>query len=435
MDPLPEGTPKRDAPTSGNPFMTMRPRSESFSSVWLLSGALTLLLLSAAAGQDSMAVDSYGGFLELKGEATGRFHVADINGRITLVTPEGHAFFSLGVTHIQAIARPARGEPNLFLDRYQRDWTAVAPGVEKNLRDWGYNSTGYGTPAPLGKRIPYAEGIHTASTSMYFGPEQFSYPDVFDPAWQQGVKQTLRFKINAHKDHPNLIGFYWTDMPLWDLEYGKRSGKPNWVEAMKALPADAPGRKRYEQFAAAQGDRASDEKFLRLIAKTYYQIIGEETRRLAPDTLVFGERYGPNLTPSFVIEAAAPYIDAVAVQPYGNAFKAADFDRIHQASGGKGILICDHNISFPTEEHPKTMWTQLPTIAEVAQAHARYLNDALSKPYLLGYHRCQYIDRFTPHQGVLKQGLIKADGTPYAALVDSVAETNRAIQKRFATKP
>ena len=400
-------------------------------SPFAVSGFLFLLFLNAAVGQDPLAVDSYGGFLKLKGETTGRFHVAEVNGRTSLVTPEGHAFFSLGVTHVIAIARPAEGEPNIFADRFMRNWDRVAPEVNKNLRAWGYNSTGYGTPGPLGKLIPYAEGIPTAPTSMYFGPKQFSYPDVFDPEWQKKARQTLRSRINAIKDNKKLIGIYWADMPLWDLQYGKRSGKPNWVESMKALPEKAPGKQRYEQFVAEQGDKATDEEFLRIIARTYYKVIGEETRRLAPDTIIFGERYGPNITPDLVIEEAAPYLDAVAVQPYGNQFHTASFDRFHRVSGGKGIIICDHNISFPTPEHPKTMWTQLPTVKEVAKAHAEYLNDALSKPYILGYHRCQYIDRFTPWRDVLKQGLIQADGSPYEELVKSVAMTNRAVLERF----
>lgn len=365
-------------------------------------------------------------------EATGRFQLAKRNGRVSLIAPDGKPFFSLGVTHIVAIGAPTGGEPNVMADRFGGDWTAMAAKTNENLRAWGYNSTGYGTPRPLGKLIPFAEGIHTADTSMYFGNKQFSYPDVFDPAWKEKVKETLRKKIEPLKDNPNLMGVYWTDMPLWDLKYGQRSGKTNWVEAMKALPEEAPGRQRYETFLAEQGDKAIDEEFLRLIARNYYKVLGEETRRLAPDSIIFGERYGPNITPSFVIEEAAPWIDAVAVQPYGNTFNVRDFDRIHRASGGKGILICDHNISFPTKEHPKTMWTQLPTPEEVAQTHAKYVNDALSKPYILGYHRCQYIDRFQSHLGVLKQGVLKADGNPYEELVELLTKTNKEVLERFA---
>ena len=367
-------------------------------------------------------------------KANGRFQVAKQNGRISLITPKGDPFFSLGVTHIVAIGAPAKGEPNIMADQFDSDWLAMSAKVNENLRSWGYNSTGYGTPRPLGKLIPYAEGIHTSDTSLYFGNNKFSYPDVFDSAWQKKVKDTLRKKINAHKDNPNLIGFYWTDMPLWDLNYGKRSGKPNWIESMKALPENAPGRKRYEAFLAEKGEQATDEDFLRLIARTYYKTLGEENRRLAPNSIIFGERYGGVITPSLVVEEAAPWIAAVAVQPYGNDFNVTEFDRIHHASGGKGIIICDHNMSFPTKDHPKTMWTQLPTIKEVAQTHANYVNTALSKPYILGYHRCQYIDRYQSHLSVLKQGLIKADGKPYEELVNLLTNTNHAILKRFATK-
>jgi len=43
--------------------------------------------------------DRYGGYLALKGEATGHFHLDLINGRHFLITPEGHGFVSIGVSH------------------------------------------------------------------------------------------------------------------------------------------------------------------------------------------------------------------------------------------------------------------------------------------------------------------------------------------------
>ena len=91
------------------------------------------------------------------GKATGRFQVAKMNGRASLVTPEGKAFFSLGVTHIVAIGAPAKDEPNVLVDRFGGDWSVMASKANENLRSWGYNSTGYGTPRPLGQLIPYVE--------------------------------------------------------------------------------------------------------------------------------------------------------------------------------------------------------------------------------------------------------------------------------------
>src|ERR1035437_6664305 len=44
--------------------------------------------------------DTYGGWMNLKGEKTGYFHTQQINGRWWLVTPEGNAFFSKGVDNV-----------------------------------------------------------------------------------------------------------------------------------------------------------------------------------------------------------------------------------------------------------------------------------------------------------------------------------------------
>ena len=77
------------------------------------------------------------------------------------------------------------------------------------------------------------------------------------------------------------------------------------------------------------------------------------------------------------------------------------------------------------------MWPQLGSEEAAGKAYARYLQDAFSRPYIIGYHRCQYIDRFVPRLGILKQGLIREDETPYATLIAYVRQANREIQRRF----
>ncbi len=69
--------------------------------------------------------------------ASGRFQVAKRNGRTMLVTPDGHPFFSLGVTHIVAIGAPARDEPNVLANRFSDDWSVMAQKTNENLRGWG----------------------------------------------------------------------------------------------------------------------------------------------------------------------------------------------------------------------------------------------------------------------------------------------------------
>ena len=59
-------------------------------------------------------------------KASGRFQVAKKNDRISLITPDGDAFFSLGVTHIVAMGSNSAKEPNLLADHYDGNWSAMA---------------------------------------------------------------------------------------------------------------------------------------------------------------------------------------------------------------------------------------------------------------------------------------------------------------------
>ncbi|MEM0969592.1 MAG: hypothetical protein AAGJ31_09600, partial [Verrucomicrobiota bacterium] len=67
-------------------------------SLWVLA---VLALTFAASGGLAAEVfpgkegfDRYGGYLAVKGEATGRFHLEKIDGRHFLITPDGHGFLS-----------------------------------------------------------------------------------------------------------------------------------------------------------------------------------------------------------------------------------------------------------------------------------------------------------------------------------------------------
>ena len=97
----------------------------------------------------------------------------------------------------------------------------------------------------------------------------------------------------------------------------------------------------------------------------------------------------------------------------------------------KPILICDHAISFPTARYPETGWPKCANEADAARAYQEYLQEAFAQPYMLGYHRCHYMDRFSKSNGVLMQGLVREDATPYSTLVEGVRRTNCATLETF----
>lgn len=377
--------------------------------------------------------DSYGGYLNFKGEATGRFHLEQFDGRHMLVTPEGHGFISLGVTHTVGLNHPKDSRCDYLQENFGGDWEKASAEIEAHFRQWGYNSLGYGSHESTRKVLPYFAGCNPTAVSTWRG-KQIQFPDVFGQAWKQEARACIQEMVDAYGTQTNLIGIYWTDIPAWDLKQSKRAAGLTWEDAIRELPEDAPGKQRYKQFLRENGADASDEDFLVLIAREVYSTIGPITRELAPNALIFGERYAGWALPWRVIQEALPWIDVVSVQPYPAKYPTADFERLYRETG-KPVMVCDHNISFNTPEHSNVMWETLPDVDQVGEAYARYLDEGFSTPYLIGYNKCQYIDRFTSRNNELKQGLLQVDGTPYPEWVDWVQKVNWGIHARFVGFP
>ena len=64
-------------------------------------------------------------------------------------------------------------------------------------------------------------------------------------------------------------------------------------------------------------------------------------------------------------------------------------------------------------------------------AYEQYLKDAFEKSYIIGYQRCQYIDRYADGAGMLKQGIVREDGTAYKTLTQAFRQANLQALERF----
>ena len=350
--------------------------------------------------------------------AEGVFRLSKVHGRDCLIDPAGKPFLSLGINHIR----------NVLQGDFSHNQQQACEEAYDNLRAWGFNTAGYGAPDSLTQMIPYLSPMYLTKNSNYLSDTQFSYPDIFDPAIQAKIRERIRFNISKQEGNPNLIGYYWTDTPQWDLTRSSTKRRTNWVSTIRDLPNSAPGIQRYKKFLAEGG--VEDYEFLRLIARELYKILGEETKRCAPRSLIFGERYLAGDHPDCVVEEALPYIDVLSIQPGGAKFQTSYFDELHQKFK-KPIILCDHQSSFPTPAYPKTMWEQMESEEAAGQAYEQYVKAAFSKPYIIGYQRCQYIDRFEKERGILKQGLIREDQTVYKNVVQHITEANKAVIKQF----
>ena len=311
--------------------------------------------------------------------------LAERDGRMCLLTPEGKPFLMLGISHVGGAFGKAPGE----------DRATLKDKIERELRGWGFNTV---PSSEFWDRFPFIVPL-----DRLVGAGESRFEDVFDPAFKARLRKKISDACAKTKDNPRCIGYWWTDIPPWPLTSKRKFGK-NWVEFIRDLPDTAPGKQRYAEFLQAPGPH-DDLAFLRLIARELYTDSASLFKELDPQRLIFGERYDTFNVPTEILEEAAKVVDVISVQPYEGKFSEAKYDEWHKLTG-KPMVISDWNLSFPTPEHSVTMWPQFKTPAEAATAYEAYLRAAFAKPYILGYFKCQYVDQVLP-TGMLKQGLLQ----------------------------
>lgn len=97
-----------------------------------LLALLTSVFFSLSASAKEL--DAYGGFTDIKGEETGFFHTQRIDDRWWLVTPEGHGFFGIGLSH--PVTGFSRDAVTYSYNGNQEAW--LRDGIKK-MRELGYN--------------------------------------------------------------------------------------------------------------------------------------------------------------------------------------------------------------------------------------------------------------------------------------------------------
>ena len=129
----------------------------SLSITFLMSGGVF-----AQVFPDTEGFDSYGGYLNTKGKATGRFHLETVDDRHFLITPEGHGYIALGVCHTGEFKR--NGE--YFEEKCGGDLGVANDELIAHFRVWGYNGLGYGGHKVTRECLPYfADCFPTKSSS------------------------------------------------------------------------------------------------------------------------------------------------------------------------------------------------------------------------------------------------------------------------------
>ena len=68
--------------------------------------------------------------------------------------------------------------------------------------------------------------------------------------------------------------------------------------------------------------------------------------------------------------------------------------------------------------------------------YERYVTAALSRPYMVGYNKCQYQDQLQPARGMLKQGLLQENEKPYPTVQGIKTANLKALNHAYSgTQP
>jgi hypothetical protein len=335
-------------------------------------------------------------------------------------------------------------------------------------------------------RCPFFTHGYVSEAARWRDGASFQYRDVFDPDYHRQIRDMAGAVTAPVKAKSNLLGYYRADLIEWDIDRCRRDRGTDWVTFHRARPGTAPGKQAYVKYllerhgsaeavagvyriASGREDfllscdftqidlkdpaiRADDEAFLGAIAGQLFGVLSDAFTHHDQSHLIFGERFEITHCPAVVLDAIVPFVDVISIQ-WGAEFETQDMiraerfdltrqrgfeatldrntlDEIHRRTG-KPIIICDHHISFATDECQNTQWHQASSQTEALKLYETFLKDATETPYIVGLQRCQYISAMTIPGKLLKQGLLDLNGQLYQPYAARLSEVNRDAMIRW----
>jgi hypothetical protein len=453
------------------------------------------------ASLDTPASDPYGG-LPGSGEKyglkrTGYFHLGQITkaggagaaqrSADVLVTPDGNAFFQLGMCGISPCDdyTTVRGRESIYewlpsseeaflsarregdsgivsfylantirkygqpydLDSYFGRWI-------DRLRVWGFNSAGAFNAVPPvtnRKRFPYVAFVPVPA------PQLGSLGSVWDP-FAPGLK--ARFdtayaqSVAPRANDPLLIGYFISNEPLLEdvpkvvptLRASQCPSKARLIALLKKKYATVAAFNAAWNCAFASFDAAAEQPltvatrpaaddmaaFFRLFLEARYALVDTALRKHDPHHLLIGDRWMPGTANSEVlVTTAAKYIDVVSVNYYTYGIDKAFLDRIH-GWAKKPLLFSE--FYYAVTDQGLQGGNKVNSQRERGLAYRNYVEQSAATGYVVGIQWFLALDQactgrfFEGFNGeAANTGLVNVADRPYKDFLAEVMKTNFTI--------
>ncbi|MCF7848329.1 MAG: hypothetical protein K9M45_05715 [Kiritimatiellales bacterium] len=424
-------------------------------------------------------LDRFGGWTARKFKPTGFFRTEQDADRWWLVTPEGNAFLSFGINHL---------EPSLWQQDYNRDAWEKRLGVKASqykafcaaLRSWyletceqyGFNTAGVhtslqiiNTPEPA---LPYIQKIMFVDLP-HWKPEipDENFVDVFAPAFERHCDKLAKKSALPAREDPFLLGYAMTDCTLFTEEDcrerpdviggARRKFRIGWPRRLRNLPGDAPGKQAYvklmrelyrgrigefnqtygttfdsfDALASAVNWRPHTElsnanetrdniRFLHAVIDRYYATAKSAIRRYDANHMFFGDKLNANTdSADTVLPITSKYTDLVYYQMYGRyEIQKPGLDRWSRLTG-KALINGDASYTMVTEHMPRPYGPVADNLEQRAEWTEEFFRSAFSRPDFVGWHYCGLIDATNENprkKDRQHSGLLDSYGNPYTRL-------------------
>jgi len=425
---------------------------------------------------DNTDLDQYGGWL--KGpvfQPTGFFYVAKEDGRWWLVTPEGTAFWSLGVTGVRAKDPAAdvtivKGREYLFdtlppsqgryaqawvndslfsfyswniLRKYdsKSDWMAMAI---KRLRKWGMNTIGNWSEIDLldeRNKMVYTYNFHSGRGHDYNIGKGFS--DVFHPGWEEFL-DTLMLKASAMKDDPYLLGYFvdnerpWHNTQLLQNNLHDIPLRYEWEKLLRQTykSLDKINQAWNTSFATwgeirninsdqEQMEGTLLQDYIRLetlYAQKYFSTIKTTLKKHDPNHLYLGCRFTRQIKPLHIVRTAGKYVDVMSINAYSLYPDRDDFTEWY-TWGQRPILIGEHHLPLRSERQFPPKY-QAFSKEERIEFYPQYVHKWAELPFSVGCHWYQFVDQHLTGRSIDGEnqtvGLVDITDRPHDHMVKAI---------------
>ncbi len=337
---------------------------------------------------------------------------------------------------------------NLY-KKYGKEWLdKFREKAHKRIRSWGMNTIGFMSDfgAALQQKTPYVGSIWIQDTPKIDASKGYwgKFHDVFDPEFRKIVKRSVGFQKTGAGD-PWCIGYFIDNELSWGLvgslsvaTLESPSIQPAKIEFIKDLKAkytdiDALNNKWKSYYASwddmlERTDKPNEElasedliAFYEKIADTYFRIINEELKKVAPNQNYLGCRFAW-ANNDITLKAAAKYLDIVSFNKYEYSV-----ENVRMPEGVDcPIMIGEFHFGALDRGMTHLGVKAAQNQADRGQKYQDYIQGALRNEQIVGAHWFQYLDQPVTGRGDGENynvGFVTGVDYPYEELIQKVRET------------